>query len=217
MSDSQDSNTEGADMSSEQGTRDGRGAAFAEARATFGPSAILTPANAVTLARILASPVAFLLLYRTATSSSWPLAALWFVLSTTDLIDGILARKYGTTRSGAFLDPLADKILVLGGIGILCWTGRFPVIALALISVRELAVSWFRSRFATRGLAVPASKLAKWKAFLQLAAVGWVTLPPTNEAEWLADSTLWIGVVLGLISGAQYFVAGQRAATSMAR
>jgi hypothetical protein len=59
--------------------------------------------------------------------------------------------------------------------------------------------------------------MAKYKTLLQLGSVGWVTLPLTTDIEWLADVTLWIGVVVGLVSGAQYFLAGGRAATTMAR
>lgn len=180
----------------------------------FGPSAILTPANLVTIARLLAAPFAFFLMIRDDDQASWSIVALWFVLSTSDYVDGTLARRHGTTRSGAFLDPLADKVLTLGGIGAMCWAGRFPWVAFGIVAIREVAVSWFRSSYVSRGLAVPASKLAKWKAFLQMAAVGWVTLPPTNDVRWLADVTLWVGVVVGLVSGVQYFVAGSRAATT---
>lgn len=185
--------------------------------AAFGPSAILTPANIVTLARLVAAPFAFALMIADDDQSSWPLVALWFVLSSSDMIDGRLARKYGTTRSGAFLDPLADKVLTMGGIAVMCLEGRFPWIAFVLIAVREAAVSVFRAVYVRRGLAVPASKLAKWKAFVQMASVGWVTLPWTQGEHWLSLGTLWVGVAIGLISGAQYFIAGGRAATTMAR
>lgn len=184
---------------------------------TYGPGAILTPANAVTLTRIAFAPLAFVMMYRTPDQSSWPLVGVWFLLSTSDLLDGRLARRYGTTRSGAFLDPLADKLLALGGIGVMCAVGRFPWVALVLIAGREIAVSLFRSVYVRRGLAVPASRTAKWKTFLQLGSVGWVTLPLTNGLDWLALGTLWLGVAVGLLSGLQYFLAGSRAATSMAR
>jgi len=186
-------------------------------REQFGPSAILTPANAVTLARLAAAPFAFAMMFATPDQNSWPLVGVWFALAVSDLLDGTLARRYGTTRSGAFLDPLADKVLAMGGIGVMCWVGRFPWVALVLIAAREIAVSWFRSRYVSKGLAVPASKLAKWKTFLQLGAVGWVTLPLTTDVHWLSLGTLWLGVVAGLVSGAQYFLAGARAATSMSR
>jgi len=184
---------------------------------TYGPGAILTPANAVTLARIAFAPVAFAMMLADDNQSSWAICGAWFVLSSSDLVDGRLARRYGSTRSGAFLDPLADKVLVLGGIGVMCWVGRFPWVALALIVVREIAVSWLRARYATRGLAIQASQLAKWKTFIQLASVGWVTMPWTQDLTWLSLSTLWAGVAIGLVSGAQYFAAGASAASTMER
>lgn len=191
----------------------------AETTATesFGPSAILTPANAVTMARLALAPVAFWMMSQDADQSSWAICGVWFVLSASDFLDGTLARRYGTTRSGAFLDPLADKVLVLGGVAVMCAEGRFPWIAFVLIGARELVISVFRSGYAKRGLAVPATKLAKWKTFIQLAAVGWVTLPPTASLGWLYLGTLWVGVAAGLISGGQYLLAGSRSATSMAR
>ena len=76
-------------------------------------SALMTWANAVTVARVLLSPVLFTLIPQDG-NGSWVAFVLWTVLCWSDGIDGYLARKHGTTRSGAFLDPLADKILVLG-------------------------------------------------------------------------------------------------------
>ena len=62
----------------------------------------------------------------TGSEGSWVALALWFVLCASDGIDGYLARRYGTTRSGAFLDPLADKVLVLGAMFTLVGRGVFP-------------------------------------------------------------------------------------------
>ena len=61
---------------------------------------------------VLAVPTLLLIVDQ---GSTWLTVSLWFVLTTTDSLDGWLARRDGTTRSGAFLDPLADKFLVLGG------------------------------------------------------------------------------------------------------
>ena len=83
----------------------------AAARATaplrrFGESAVATPANAITVARVLlAVPTLVLIAQR---GASWPAVVLWLVLACTDGVDGWIARRDGTTRSGAFLDPLAD-------------------------------------------------------------------------------------------------------------
>ena len=85
-----------------------------EGAGTFGPGALLTPANVITIVRIALAPVAFALILND--TSSWPLFVLWFLITSSDSLDGYLARRQGTTRSGAFLDPLADKVLALGGL-----------------------------------------------------------------------------------------------------
>ena len=77
------------------------------------PNAIATWANAVTVGRILVSPLMFVVIPDDK-AGSWIAFALWFLLCVSDGIDGYLARRHGATRSGAFLDPLADKVLVLG-------------------------------------------------------------------------------------------------------
>ena len=178
---------------------------------TFGPSAIATPANAVTIIRLLLSPVAFALIINEPTS--WPTVAMWFVLSTTDGVDGHIARRQGTTRSGAFLDPLADKFLALGGMISMVIAGVFWWVPVAIIVVRELVISVFRSYWLRQGLAVPASKGGKIKTFLQLAAVGWVTLPWTADIEWLWQGTLWAAVFMTVVSGVQYLLDGASATT----
>ena len=66
----------------------------------------------MTLVRILVLPLLVVLILDD--GSDWPALWLWMVLATSDLFDGWLARRQGATRSGAFLDPLADKFLVLG-------------------------------------------------------------------------------------------------------
>lgn len=180
---------------------------------SYGASALYTPANLLTLCRIALAPVAFWMMQRNI--SSWPLWGLWLGLSLSDMADGYLARRMGTTRSGAFLDPLADKVLVLGGQGAMAMAGRFGWFPVVLQAVREAVISIMRWRFARRGLAVPASKLGKWKAFTQLGAVGWVTWPGLTRVTLLADSFLWAGVVLSLVSGGQYLRDGASRATAM--
>ncbi|HTO00661.1 MAG TPA: CDP-alcohol phosphatidyltransferase family protein [Microthrixaceae bacterium] len=182
---------------------------------TFGPSAILTPANAVTIARLLLAPLAFAMIL--GEESSWLLVLLWFMLTTTDSLDGYLARKQGTTRSGAFLDPLADKVLALGGLWAVVIAGRFWWVPVALITLREALISLFRYFWSRRGLAVQASKIAKLKTFLQFGAVGWVVLPATTDIHALADSFLWLAVAIAWISAAQYVMAGSRATSTMSR
>ena len=187
----------------------------APAPSQFGPSALLTPANIVTMLRIGLAPVAFWMMLED--QSSWPLVVLWFCLTTSDFVDGHLARKQGPTRSGAFLDPLADKVLALGGLWSMVVAGRFWWLPVVLITVREVLISLFRSYYGRKGLAVPASKAGKVKTFLQFGAVGWVTLPWTTDIPWLGNSFLWAGVVVAWVSAVQYLAAGSKATTTMAR
>ncbi len=174
-----------------------------DASPTFGPTALLTPANLVTIARIAVSPVFIVMVV--SWGAQWTTFAVGFVIAATDYLDGTLARRHGATRAGAFLDPLADKVLVLGGMAALVWNGQFHAAPVLIIAVRELAISAYRSRASRRGITVPATKLAKWKTFVQLWAIGFAVMPPTaSEAHWVATSTLWLAVALTMWTGWSY-------------
>lgn len=184
-----------------------------DAEDRYGPSALVTPANAVTIIRLLFSPALLVMIVRE--PSSWAAVAMWFALAFTDGIDGALARRHGTTRSGAFLDPLADKVLVLGALYALVAADRFPWVPVVLISVRELAISLYRAHLGRSGLAVPARPLAKAKTVVQEVAVALALLPLAVDHPVVADTVLWIAVVLTLASGAQYLLDGRGAATTL--
>ncbi len=176
----------------------------------YGDEAIATPANMVTIARlVLAVPTLLLIIDQ---GSSWLTVSLWFVLTTTDGLDGWLARRDGTTRSGAFLDPLADKFLVLGGFFALGINGDFSWAAVLIVTVREVGVSLYRSYAARHGISLPARRLGKWKAFFQFLAVGVVLLPPTYEWATFHDILLWWAVGLSVVSGLDIVISGQRQA-----
>jgi CDP-diacylglycerol--glycerol-3-phosphate 3-phosphatidyltransferase len=164
----------------------------------YGEGAILTPANMVTIARLLLTIPTVLLIADQ--GSSWLTVSLWFVLACTDRLDGWLARRDGTTRSGAFLDPLADKFLVIGGFTALGITGDFSWLAVAIVAVREVGISMYRSLAARRGISLPAQQWGKWKAFFQFLAVGVVLFPPTYEWASIHDAILWIAIVLTVVS-----------------
>lgn len=182
----------------------------------FGPSALITPANLLTLARLVLTVP--LLVMIVDSGASWPAVSLWIVLCVTDGIDGLLARRQGTTRSGAFLDPLADKVLVLGAMVALVANGTFWWLPVTVIAVRELSIQAFRSFWGRRGLAVPATQLAKAKTVVQEVAVGFGLLPLTvDDASWIATLLLWVALVLTVVSGAQYVAAGSRMATTLGR
>ncbi len=173
-------------------------AAVPERVARFGEGAILTPANIVTIARLLlAVPTVVLIADQ---GSSWLTVGLWFVLACTDRLDGWLARRDGTTRSGAYLDPLADKLLVIGGFAALGIRGDFSWAAVVIVAVREVGISLYRSFAARRGISLPSQQMGKWKAFFQFLAVGVVLLPWTYEWATVHDVILWIAVALTVVS-----------------
>ena len=179
----------------------------------YGPGALLTPANLITVLRLLFSPLLLVMIVKDPTT--WAAAAFWTVLAFTDGIDGHLARKHGTTRSGAFLDPLADKVLVLGALFALVAAGRFWVVPVALIAVREVGVSVYRTQLGRQGLAVPARTLGKVKTVVQEFAVAAALFPITGDYRLAAAIILWAAVALTWVSGAQYLLDGRGAATRL--
>lgn len=187
---------------------------MSETSATYGPSALKTWANGVTVGRLLVSPGLFVLIAEH--GATWGVFALWTGLALTDGLDGWIARRQGTTRSGAFLDPLADKVLILGALVMVVSIGSFWWLPVAIIGVREVGISLLRVRWGRQGLAVPASRLAKVKTLVQGLAVGFALMPPTAEhAPWVANGLLWLAVVLTVVSGLQYLIAGRTATTTM--
>jgi CDP-diacylglycerol---glycerol-3-phosphate 3-phosphatidyltransferase len=181
----------------------------------FGPDAIRTPANVVTIVRLLFTiPVLMMILDGNPGSESWTTFTGWLVLWVTDWLDGWLARRDGTTRSGAFLDPLADKVLVLGGLVTLAVRGDFGWIPIGIIGAREVFISVYRAMAARRGITMPARMLGKWKANVQFLAVALALFPPTASTAWIADAALWVAVAMTLVSGIDLIAHSTRAASA---
>ena len=177
-------------------------------------SAVATWANLVTVGRVLIAPLAFWLI-PDGHSGSWVAFGLWFILCSSDGVDGYLARRHGTTTLGAFLDPLADKVLVLGAMFSLVSINRFAWLPVAIIAVREIGISLYRVYWGRRGLALPASRGGKLKTLLQGLAVGAAIMPPLATAyAWVGNALLWASVVVAVLSALQYLWAGRSAATT---
>lgn len=173
----------------------------AERARRFGETAIKTPANAVTVVRLLfAVPVLFWILGQHHGHTTWGTFIGWLALWITDFLDGWLARRDGTTRSGAFLDPLADKILVTGGFLALAVRGDFAWLAVLIVVARELGVSIWRALAGRRGVSVPARRLGKWKVNVQFLAVAFVLFPPTVHLHHVANAALWFAVAFSVVS-----------------
>ena len=176
----------------------------------FGPSALATPANAITVARVLVTPALLAIILDG--GASWPALVFWTLLCLTDWVDGYLARRQGVTRSGAFLDPLADKVLVLGALFALVAKGVFWWLPVALITVREVAISVYRMWVGRQGVSVPARWWAKVKTVVQQFAVAFALFPVADDVPAVATVLLWAGVALALFTGAQYLLDGRRVA-----
>ena len=181
---------------------------------SFGPGALATPANALTMVRVLATPVLLVMVLRD--GPAWPSFALWVLVTITDVADGFVARRQGATRSGAFLDPLADKVLVLGVMFALVVNDHLWWLPVVLIAVREVVVSAYRSWVGRRGISVPARPWAKVKTVTQDVAVGLALVPSTGEVwHGFVAGLLWVAVALTLVTGAQYLADGRQVARAV--
>ena len=168
--------------------------------------------NAITLSRILLAPlVVWLLLAHWQTDVGRLLALLAFVLSAaTDGVDGGLARKYQLESNfGKLLDPIADKLLLGGGMVSLSIVGSMPWVATILILGRELLITLFRLVVAKKKV-IAASGGGKLKTVLQIVAVSLVILPV--DSIWGPWSTIvlvpiWTAVALTIVTGVQYLYA----------
>lgn len=178
---------------------------------------LASPANFITVSRIALTPILCIMVYNDADSlgTSWAAFAIGLLMAFTDLIDGRVARATGGfSRSGAFLDPLADKIVILGVGFTLVAVDRIGFAPMAVIAAREVLISLMRIRFAISGIAIPARPLAKWKATVQGAALLLAVMPVLKSQQLVVDVALWFAVALTVFTGAQYLVDGEQAARS---
>ena len=133
---------------------------------------LLNAPNLLTLGRIALIPVFLYLLAYENRRNSFLAAAVYAVCALTDWIDGWLARiSNKVTTLGKFLDPLADKVIVLSALAMLVRLGRVPVWVVVVILAREFLISGVRTIAATEGLEISASQGGKWKTSLQLCGI----------------------------------------------
>jgi CDP-diacylglycerol---glycerol-3-phosphate 3-phosphatidyltransferase len=176
---------------------------------SFGPSALATPANALTAARLLATPLFILLIADK--GASWWTVAVGVLVAGSDGVDGWLARRQGATRSGAFLDPLADKVVVLSALCLLSYQHVLPWLPVILIGAREFLMSVYRSWIGRRGVSIPARPSAKIKTLVQDLAIASCLVPPLATHHDLQLGAIWLAAFFTLVSGLQYLLDGRRA------
>ncbi len=140
--------------------------------------------NLLTLARVAAIPVVVVLLLSDSREAGFWAAAIFGAAAVTDFIDGWLARKWGVvTVLGKFLDPLADKLIVMAALIMLIPLDRVPAWAVFLILAREMVVTGLRSIASSEGIVIDASDLGKYKTIYQMAAIPGLMLH--YEYNWL--------------------------------
>ena len=149
--------------------------------ATHANENIKTPSNVITIVRILLVPVFVVAIlspwtewvgFGSADWQSWVAAAIFILISSTDWLDGYLARKRNeVTDFGKFLDPLADKILVMAALLVLIELGSLPSWIVLVIVAREFIVSGVRMVAASKGEVIAASYLGKFKTVFQMVAI----------------------------------------------
>jgi CDP-diacylglycerol--glycerol-3-phosphate 3-phosphatidyltransferase len=133
---------------------------------------LLNLPNLLTLGRIAAIPVLVILLLFDSREAGFWAAAVFGLAAITDWLDGWLARKWEiVTVLGKFLDPLADKLIVMAALIMLIPMGRVPAWAVFLILAREMVVTGLRSIASSEGIVIAASDLGKYKTILQMTAI----------------------------------------------
>ncbi len=169
----------------------------------------MNTANVLTMIRILLVPVFILFFYLNIPNNMIYALAVFILASITDWLDGMIARRYEMiTDFGRFMDPIADKLLVLAGVVMLMSFNRIhPVIAIVLIG-REFIMSGFRLVAATKGVVMGAGILGKIKTITQFVAVSILLVADLlpNPARLCGDIFLYISVVFSIWSCVDYIV-----------
>ena len=164
-------------------------------------------ANKLTLSRMIMVPFFLVAVYFEKDSQVLPISAIIFaVASFTDFLDGYLARKYNLiTDFGKFMDPLADKVLVVAALAVLVEMNLIPAWMIVLIITREYAVSILRAISANTGQVIAASQGGKAKTVSQIIAVLMLLL---NIKYGIY--VMWIAVILTFVSGMDYLMKNKK-------
>jgi CDP-diacylglycerol--glycerol-3-phosphate 3-phosphatidyltransferase len=169
--------------------------------------------NIISALRIALVPVLVVLVLMQTRAASYAAAVVFVLGGLSDGLDGWLARRHAmTTRTGIWLDPLSDKLLVTAAVVSLVIVDRFPLWAAVIIVVREVAVTVLRAVRGTRGTSMPASNLGKAKTASQLLAVTLYLLPLGPGADGVKLAVLIVAVAFTVLSGVVYFVRARRPA-----
>ena len=187
---------------------------------TSQPNQIMNLPNILTMARIAVIPLLALLLMSSSRSAGFWAAALFAVASITDWLDGYLARRMGiVTIFGKFLDPIADKLIVMAALIMILPFNRVPAWMVLTILGREIIITGLRGIASSEGIVIQASDLGKYKTIFQIVAI--IGLVLHYDYNWFFGIShtfltvnmhnvgmffLWIATVLTVWSGGDYLV-----------
>ena len=173
--------------------------------------------NMLTLGRILLIPIFVWFTYDADPLYSFFAAALFTLAAVTDVIDGYLARRWNlVTVVGKFMDPLADKLIVMAAMVMMVRLGRLAAWVVIVLLARELVVSGLRTIAAGEGMVIAAGQEGKWKTSLQLCGIislcvhythplnlFWATYPVNYNS--VGQVLMYLSTVLSLWSAGLYF------------
>ena len=168
----------------------------------------MTLPNILTCVRVLLIPVFMVLAYQNNMPCDIAALIVYVMACLTDYVDGYLARKNNqVTNFGKFMDPVADKLLVMAALLIFIEDGTIPAWAVAIILGREFIVSALRMVAASEGLVIAANMWGKAKTMITmitliflLCPIGPIMLGPVS----LQTIMIWITVIITAVSGVTY-------------
>src|SRR5438094_3956030 len=177
---------------------------------------LLNAPNLLTVGRIALIPVFLYLLYYENRRNSFLAAGVYSFCALTDWVDGWLARVSDkVTTLGKFLDPLADKLIVLSALVMLLRLGRVPVWVVVVILAREFLISGLRTIAMSEGVVISASQGGKWKTSLQLSgiialivhyhfSIDYLVVTVMTDFHAVGLSLLYISLIPGMASAIDY-------------
>ena len=172
----------------------------------------MTLATKITLIRVVLIPVVMVLM---CLSGGQPNALLWsalgvfIVASLSDFVDGMIARKYNqVTDFGKFLDPLADKLLVIAVMTVFCQWGQMPAWVLMIVLTREFAVTGLRLAAVGKGKVIAAGWSGKVKTASTM--VGLCVMMAFPAVEIIVIVVNAVILITTVYSGVEYFVQNWR-------
>ena len=168
----------------------------------------MTLASKITLIRVAFIPAYMVLMYLSGGQPGlymWISLAVFIVASLTDYVDGHIARKYKQVSDfGKFLDPLADKLLVIAAMAMFCQWNIFPAWALMIVLTREFAVTGLRLIAVGKGNVIAAGWSGKVKtASTMIGLCVMMSFPTVMFLNWIVIGVI---VVTTVYSGVEYFI-----------